>query len=55
MTDDTTTTGRHHRDVDPRRRCGGWIASGRMFGVDFWCVYCGTKFNATHDSPEVHK
>lgn len=41
---------RIHRDVDHRSHCGGQVASGEMFGVDYWCVYCGAKWSDTDDS-----
>lgn len=35
-----------HRDVQPGSTCGGQVASGKeLFGTDYWCVYCGYKFN----------
>lgn len=35
-----------HRDVDPHSSCGGQVASGQvLFGTDYWCVYCGAKFD----------
>jgi len=36
-----------HRDVQPGSECGGQVADAhKLFGTDFWCVYCGKKWNA---------
>jgi len=36
-----------HRDVAADSQCGGQVASGKeLFHVDYWCVYCGAKFDA---------
>lgn len=41
-----------HRDVTPFSNCGGQVASGTdLFGTDYWCVYCGAKFNK--QNPEM--
>lgn len=37
-----------HRDVQPGSTCGGQVATytaRQVFGVDYWCVYCGAKFD----------
>jgi hypothetical protein len=39
-----------HRDVSPASTCGGQVADYRdeahkLMGTDFWCVYCGAKFD----------
>lgn len=35
-----------HRDVTDSQ-CGGQVTSGYvLFNTDWWCVYCGAKFNA---------
>lgn len=39
---------RLHRDVDPESHCGGQVADGQeLFRTDYWCVYCGAKWNDT--------
>lgn len=37
-----------HREADPGSQCGGRVATRHaraLFKVDYWCVYCGAKFN----------
>lgn len=40
-----------HRDVQRNSECGGQVSTrGKaLFGVDYWCVYCGAKFDADPD------
>ena len=40
-----------HKDVDPQSSCGGQVASGKeLFKTDFWCVYCGAKFDRNEEN-----
>lgn len=36
-----------HRDIDSQSECGGQVSTRapEMFGTDYWCVYCGAKFD----------
>lgn len=34
-----------HRLNDPESDCGGQVGKG-PFATDFWCTYCGKKWNA---------
>lgn len=38
-----------HKDVDHDSQCGGQVADGhKLFGTDYWCVYCGAKFDGKY-------
>lgn len=42
-----------HRLNDPNSTCGGQVTTGReLFDTDFWCVYCGKKWNAEWELAE---
>lgn len=39
-----------HRDLMDESTCGGQVAdhsgdSHKLFGTDYWCVYCGQKWS----------